>query len=703
MGIKCPKCGSINPDNAPFCRKDGEELKAADFSPFSFSSGATVASISELAEQIDVYWSESIDYLYQGDFASWLDSIGQGDLANKAREIVETEPDRNIGLEKFRSYLGQDASSAPRLKLSHTVINFGRVDIEQISSGKYTLQFEIINGGKGHLYGKVTCSQPWLSLDVPSFSGNRIVVNIKVVGIGYDVHILIQSNGGSAKIPVAIRPTVEIGNVVKGDITSKEIETNGNSDWQVTTQAPWLQVSVTTNRIIFEVNAKKTDIGIHEDEVFFTNNAISPIRQSIPISVRVSIVAVPFMNKLRRAISVTAFSFLVINMSLVVIWCIIFPSREIGKRRDLVEKEPVAPLVHPPKQIPILCYHQFSVSKGTYSISPQLFEAQMKYLADNGYTVIPLQDVISSDAQKLPDKPVVITIDDGYRSVYTTAYPILKKFNYPATLFIYPQYILSASQGALTWQQLKEMTLHGIDVQSHTYSHPNFAKLRWKLNPLDYENLLKTEFSKSKRLIEQYIGKTVDILAYPYGVYDVEMEKLVEASGYKAMVTTNREPNIAGKINRWRLSRYTILQNDTVELFMEKIEAQRLNIDAVTPSDGSTIVSNKPSISANILDEIDAASVKVLKGESEMDFSIVPSGSLITIVVPLQKPLNQTAHIITISAQDKHTHQLKMASWLFTIVPPTYKEHKIDEVARKSSDSSAQKSANTNRYDAITP
>jgi hypothetical protein len=86
-----------------------------------------------------------------------------------------------------------------------------------------------------------------------------------------------------------------------------------------------------------------------------------------------------------------------------------------------------------------------------------------------------------------------------------------------------------------------------------------------------------------------------------------------------------------------------------------------------------------------------------------MDFSIVPSGSLITIVVPLQKPLNQTAHIITISAQDKHTHQLKMASWLFTIVPPTYKEHKIDEVARKSSDSSAQKSANTNRYDAITP
>ncbi|HIE29765.1 TPA: hypothetical protein EYP66_21055 [Candidatus Poribacteria bacterium] len=701
MGIKCPKCSSINPDNARFCRKDGEELNATDFSQFFFSNGTTAASISELTEQIEVYWSESIDYLYQGDFASWLDSIAQGDLANKAREIVETEPDRNIGLEKFRAYLGIDDTSEPRLKLSHTVINFGRVDIEQRSSDKYTFQFEIINGGKGHLYGTVACSQSWLSLDAHSFSGNRIIVNANVVGIGYEAHIRIQSNGGSAKIPVKIRPTVDFGNVVKGDVTSKEIEINGNGDWQVTTQAPWLQVSVTNNCIIFKVNTKKTDINIYDGEVVLTNNAIS---QRIPISVRVSVIAVPFMNKLGKAVVVATFSFIVINMSLLFIWCIIFPSMEIEQRRRNLVETTVAPIPHQiPKQIPILCYHQFRVSKSKYSISPQLFEAQMKYLAENGYTVIQLQDVISSDAKELPDKPVVITIDDGWRSVYTKAYPILKKFHYPATLFIYPKHILSKSPSALTWEQLKEMIQYKIDVQSHTHSHPNFAKLRWKLNPLDYENLLKTEFSKSKRLIEQYIGKTVDILAYPYGVYDVEMEKRAQASGYKAMVTTNRETNVAGRINRWRLARYTIFQDDIVELFREKIEAQRLNIDSVTPPDGSTIVSHKPSISANILDEIDAASVKLLKGEREMAFSIVPSGSLIKIVVTLQKPLNQTAHLITISAQDKHTHQLRMASWLFTIVPPTYRENRIDEMARKSSHNSAQKNAKHNRYDHLTP
>jgi formylglycine-generating enzyme required for sulfatase activity len=108
MALKCPKCGAVNPDIARFCWNDGEKLTTTGINPFRFRDGSIAMTIAEMAIQIEYNRSDSLAHLYQGDFSAWLSSIGRGDLAMIARQIVATESDPNLGLEKFLTSLSED-------------------------------------------------------------------------------------------------------------------------------------------------------------------------------------------------------------------------------------------------------------------------------------------------------------------------------------------------------------------------------------------------------------------------------------------------------------------------------------------------------------------------------------------------------------------------------------------------------------------
>ena len=112
MALKCPKCGSVNPDIARFCWNDGEKLVTTGVNPFRFRDGSTAMTVAELAIQIEYNRSDSLAHLYQGDFSSWLSSIGRADLAMIARQIVAMESDPDIGLDKFLASLSEDNHSA---------------------------------------------------------------------------------------------------------------------------------------------------------------------------------------------------------------------------------------------------------------------------------------------------------------------------------------------------------------------------------------------------------------------------------------------------------------------------------------------------------------------------------------------------------------------------------------------------------------
>lgn len=194
--------------------------------------------------------------------------------------------------------------------------------------------------------------------------------------------------------------------------------------------------------------------------------------------------------------------------------------------------------------VPVLNYHRFGPSAAdSMTVTTPVFEAQLKWIKDNGYTVIPLRslvDYLRGNSPPPPAKSVVITADDGHKSVYTEMLPIVRRYQIPVTLFIYPSAISNASY-ALTWDQLKELQQTGLfDIQSHTLWSPNFKKDRKRL-PFDaYQAFVKEQLEKSKAILEKKLGRTVDLLAWPFGIYDDDLEKAAEKAGYVAAFSIDR-------------------------------------------------------------------------------------------------------------------------------------------------------------------
>lgn len=186
--------------------------------------------------------------------------------------------------------------------------------------------------------------------------------------------------------------------------------------------------------------------------------------------------------------------------------------------------------------IPILCYHNFNPTvPGSMNMTPEKFESQLKWLKDNGFTIIPLREAVEylqGTRASLPEKPVVITDDDGWQSVYTYMLPIVKKYNIPVTLFIYPQTI-SNGKHAMTWAELKELQQTGLfDIQGHTYWHPNFKQEKKKLSPTAYEKFVKVQLVNSKKILEDKLGTKITLLAWPFGIYDHYLETQAADAGY---------------------------------------------------------------------------------------------------------------------------------------------------------------------------
>jgi peptidoglycan/xylan/chitin deacetylase (PgdA/CDA1 family) len=192
-------------------------------------------------------------------------------------------------------------------------------------------------------------------------------------------------------------------------------------------------------------------------------------------------------------------------------------------------------------KVPILLYHRVQPTvKDSMTITINDFEAQMKWLKDNGYNVIPLKTLMAylqGKGNPPPAKSVVITSDDGHESVYQYLYPVTQKYHYPVTLFIYPSAISNASY-AMTWNQLEEMKKTGLfDIQSHTYWHPNFNKEKKRLSPIEYDKFVDNQLAKSKAVLEKKFNIKVEYLAWPFGIYNEGLEKAAAKAGYTTAFT----------------------------------------------------------------------------------------------------------------------------------------------------------------------
>lgn len=220
--------------------------------------------------------------------------------------------------------------------------------------------------------------------------------------------------------------------------------------------------------------------------------------------------------------------------------------------------------------VPILMYHHIRIYNdpadkiGTnLSVPPENFKSQIDYLKNNGYTTITFADLLGFPAKKLPDKPVILTFDDGYSDAYNNVYPALKQ-NGQVGVF----YIISGFLGRtefLTTDQVKQMSDGGMEIGSHTIDHPDLTTL----NPTK----LNSELINSKNSLEGIIGKPVISFCYPSGKNNNSVDAAVKNAGY-ASATTTSEAISSTKENKFILSRLRINPTDTLAIFISKISGK---------------------------------------------------------------------------------------------------------------------------------
>ena len=299
---------------------------------------------------------------------------------------------------------------------------------------------------------------------------------------------------------------------------------------------------------------------------------------------------------------------------------------------------PVAPPAEDPAipddgvRVSTLGYHDLAenLPETAMRIRTSKFRKQMETIRQLGLKVITLDEFIAwkKGAKEIPKQAILITFDDGWKSVYTEAYPVLKELGFPFTVFLYKNYVDGGSK-ALTTPMIQEMISGGATIGSHSVSHPypltvkNFRKK----GPHEFDAYLRKEIGESKRFLESKFPVKVTTYAYPGGFHTEEMPKLGEEFGYTQMFTV-----VPGKIKRALpdslLPRYIILGNydkifETATTFREAgsgIEPGgtsagivQTTLFPVSPEAGAIINSRLPEISADLstVENLDPATLSM--------------------------------------------------------------------------------------------
>ena len=238
---------------------------------------------------------------------------------------------------------------------------------------------------------------------------------------------------------------------------------------------------------------------------------------------------------------------------------------------------PSGPL--PQDRASILMYHSIVDRIGHFnSVSPQAFEQHLGYLARHAVPVIPLRELVQRLKQKAPPGgAVALTFDDGFRDNFLHALPLLKKYGYPATVFVVTDRIgtTDAKQGLeyMSVDEIKEMEASGlVAIEPHTMSHPKLAELP----AADARN----EIEGSRTYIGSLLGKRVTLFAYPYGNFNDETARIVAECGFDAAVTVE-EGTVGPDAPLYRLPRNSIDASTTLAQFKGKISTAIDSLQAV--------------------------------------------------------------------------------------------------------------------------
>jgi peptidoglycan/xylan/chitin deacetylase (PgdA/CDA1 family) len=189
--------------------------------------------------------------------------------------------------------------------------------------------------------------------------------------------------------------------------------------------------------------------------------------------------------------------------------------------------------------VTVLIYHRFGDNRyPTTNVGVQLFREQMRFLKENNYQVISLDSLVHflQQGKGIPEKTVVITIDDGYKSVYENAWPVLKEFNYPFTVFLYVKATDNRHSDYMSWEQVREMKAAGVDFQNHGFSHEHMAFVPSGMNTQAYRAWIRADLEISTRVFTENLEERPRFFAVPYGEYNRIVLDEIRSFGYEAIL-----------------------------------------------------------------------------------------------------------------------------------------------------------------------
>ncbi|MCI7266662.1 MAG: polysaccharide deacetylase family protein [Veillonellaceae bacterium] len=256
-----------------------------------------------------------------------------------------------------------------------------------------------------------------------------------------------------------------------------------------------------------------------------------------------------------------------IFMGVVIIGLMLVAGGHLWQEKQEEETLPVSAVTveQDNRTVLVLNYHKIANEHKSLSVTLDDFEQHMKWLQEYGFTCITpgqLYDFVANGAD-LPEKPVLITFDDGYKDNYTNAFPIMKKYGMKGTIFVVTGF-LGVYDNYLTWDQAKELLEAGFSIESHTYSHKSMTEA-------SDEDITK-ELVKSRQTIKEKLGIDSDFMAYPTGSYNLHIAELVKEAGYKGAFTIKYD-NVSRDSNVYALERVPVFHtSETNKDFWERLQ-----------------------------------------------------------------------------------------------------------------------------------
>lgn len=300
-------------------------------------------------------------------------------------------------------------------------------------------------------------------------------------------------------------------------------------------------------------------------------------------------------------------------------------------------------------RVAVLGYHDFSEKERETAmrIHTSKFRKQMEVIRQLNIPVIPIADFIAwkKGEKQIPQKAIVITLDDGWKSVYTDAYPILKEFGFPFTIYLYKDYVDGGGK-ALTSAMIQEMMKNGATIGSHSTTHPfpQTVKASRKKGPEVYGKFLDKEMKESMRFLEERFKVPVTTFAYPGGYFTEEMLTKADQVGYTHLFTV-QPGKVKNTLPNNILPRYIILGNydkifefatsfrDSQSVMPEGLAAGLIQElpHPVKPEPGAIINSRLPEISVDLsaVENLDPATLKMqVAGFGEVPANYASAGKV---------------------------------------------------------------------------